>query len=302
MEHPTSVSEFMECAAKIRGDWFKGEVWGPWFRGQRNSSWSLCPKLYRPEYGGCERIKAEKMEDEIREEFIKRAPVLCDTLLGGSDVIAEWQWYFMMQHFRAPTRLLDWTEGALIALYFAVADDPGSDHRKCPKCHYRWSDDGSTSDAVVWVLDPYVLNTKALGKDWVIPPSATGLMEKDRKLVAPWLPRRFAKRHRLPQQAIAIEPTHTAQRISSQHSCFTIHGEDRAAIDKLEVENAKDGCLVKIIIPGSKVQAIRRDLRLSGIDELTIFPDLDGLGRSISSRWEQLGQTDLTEKRKRNET
>lgn len=103
------------------------------------------------------------MEDEIREEFIKRAPVLCEKVPIGSEQRVEWEWYFMMQHFGTATRLLDWTEGALIALYFAVRSNDGSD------------------DAAVWVLDPYQLNKRVIGKEWIIPPSAVGGYKKGSK-------------------------------------------------------------------------------------------------------------------------
>jgi hypothetical protein len=43
--------------------------------------------------------------------------------------------------------------------------------------------------------------------------------------------------------------------------------------------------VVKIVIPSDKVSKIRRELETSGIDEATIFPDLDGLGRTVSARW-----------------
>jgi hypothetical protein len=49
-----------------------------------------------------------------------RAPSLSDERPRNS-----WDWYLLMQHSGAPTRLLDWTEGALIALYFAVRNKPG---------------------------------------------------------------------------------------------------------------------------------------------------------------------------------
>jgi hypothetical protein len=170
-----------------------------------------------------------------------------------------------MQHHGAPTRLLDWTDGALIALYFAVKDNPGS----CP--------------AAVWALDPYELNRRVIGREEVLAPSAAGTPDDDRMLVKGWLPRRFDTKVRLRQEPIAVFPTHIATRIRNQRSCFTIHGRDEAGLEKFR--KGTKVCLQKLLIPSRSVRDIKRDLETCGVDESTIFPDLDGLGRCVSAKW-----------------
>src|SRR5205823_4830121 len=53
-------------------------------------------------------------------------------------------WLFLAQHFGVPTRLLDWTQGALIALYFALLEEKADKPRP-----------------IVWMLNPTQLNRKS---------------------------------------------------------------------------------------------------------------------------------------------
>lgn len=251
----------------------KRDRWEPWFRGQAEASQPLRPKLYRD--GRKPNARLRTTEDEIREEFIKRAPLLCEASPAGDEKRAEWEWYFMMQHHGVATRLLDWSDGALIALYFAVRGNRGK------------------TNAAVWVLDPYELNKRAtrnwsflseVEKEWVIPPSAVGLYPPEvREEIDNWLPERFNNKEPLPQEALAIEPTHVVRRMSSQHSCFTVHGSDAEVLEELEKEGK---LLFKIVVLKSAVNDITKDLRRCGIEESTIYPDLDGLARSINRRWQ----------------
>jgi hypothetical protein len=176
----------------------------------------------------------------------------------------DWDIYFLMQHYGAPTRLLDWTESPAIALYFAVRDNPG---------YY---------DSAVWMLDPYKLNRQAVRKSEVISPSAVGANPKDIKKVQPWLPARWSKKG-IPSLPLAIFPTHIARRISSQKSCFTIHGADENGFE--EFSRGPLPNLRKIVIPGHAVSEMRLDLQQYGIDDTTIFPDLEGLGRALTTRY-----------------
>src|SRR4029077_12325607 len=107
--NPNDVSGFLARVKQIRDRWSYpyGDPNGPWFRGQARSYWKLRPRLFR-EYENQLTHNVGEIEDEIREEFAFRAPILSDMKPAGED---DWEWYFLMQHYGAPTRLLDWTEG-----------------------------------------------------------------------------------------------------------------------------------------------------------------------------------------------
>src|SRR6267378_6114955 len=94
-----------------------------WFRGHARSKWKLIPSLAR-------KIAHLKAEGALIKRFMQNAVPHLDTPLRD-----EWEWMFLMQHHRASTRLLDWSESPLTALYFAVYE----------KKHWR-------SPGTVWCL------------------------------------------------------------------------------------------------------------------------------------------------------
>jgi FRG domain-containing protein/SET domain-containing protein len=262
-----SIGEFTRHVEQIRKRWdFDDDnPTSPWYRGQQRKHWPLLPTIMRNGLFNRDRSQAFDLEteSEIREEFAVRGPAL-----SGVETIPqnEWDAYFLMQHYGAPTRLIDWTESPLIALYFAVRDNPG---------YY---------DSAVWILDPFELNQRVIDREEVIAPSAPGTSKAAVKKVSQWLPGRFTSSRTMPKDPVAVLPTHFVRRISSQKSCFTIHGIKSNGFDKFQHKNP---CLKRIVIPGFAAPSIRRSLQTQGIDETTIFPDLEGLGRALATKWQR---------------
>lgn len=101
------------------------------FRGQKESTWDLLPGLGRP---NCIRPNIEIYEKEVLKEFKRRAiPFLPNSFNSNSN----WEWLALAQHYKLPTRLLDWTENPLVALFFAFE-----------------SVNSTEMDRAVWVFGP----------------------------------------------------------------------------------------------------------------------------------------------------
>jgi hypothetical protein len=84
------------------------------YRGQPQD-WPLLPKLFRPP-NTVERVK--KVELELLHRFKNESPYLLPSKPDN-----DWDWLSLGQHFRLPTRLLDWTANPLTALFFALDCD-----------------------------------------------------------------------------------------------------------------------------------------------------------------------------------
>jgi hypothetical protein len=241
-----SLGGFIETVCELRTQLIgRGEYFEPWFRGQSDPRWPLTPTFYRLVFG--------VSEWELRRQFTKRGVQLA----GLREPRDPWEWYFLMQHFGAPTRLLDWTDSALVALFFAINS-------------YVPGRDAVEHDATVWVLDPNWLNQLSIGE--------RGVLSPDDARLHPYLPEQdTAIRKSLP---VAIDPPHISPRVAVQRSRFTVHGRSRDAFAQLG--KRRGARLVHVRIPASSIRSMRSDLATCGVTDSTIFPDLEHLGREIS--------------------
>lgn len=90
-----------------------------YFRGQDNVSYKLVPSLARQLSGPCNLESG--LERRIVEYVEERFPETFGEIHTPIDKLA------FLQHHVAPTRLLDITSSSLVALYFAVANNPKAD-------------------------------------------------------------------------------------------------------------------------------------------------------------------------------
>jgi hypothetical protein len=173
-----------------------------------------------------------------------------------SESASDEELYFIQQHYRMPTRLLDWTANPLAALYFAVSQNE--------------DDDGE-----VFFMDAYQLSvtqgTKASFEG--VATSRNLHFKKAINIISNWMD----DATQFPGFILPIRPDHFDQRISRQLAFFTLHVPMRPTLT-----NAENNTLTSLKISGGKTKRhIRRELALLGVNHFTVFGDLDHLAEWV---------------------
>lgn len=207
------------------------------FRGQVTDT-PLLPKICRLKAKG-EIIDVER---KLLREFKRTNPLLIEQLRPMDD----WDYLTLGQHFGLPTRLLDWTNNALTALWFATANTD---------CHVQEPNE----DALVWLLMSEA-NDFDLDLEEVHPFDVT--------------------------ETKMIRPRIIKQRINNQSGIFSVMStrdlKEKRFMNESDSYNQK---LVKIKIARNSFTEIRNDLNTVGVNAFTIFPELEGLCTYLQWRY-----------------
>ena len=216
------------------------------FRGHAHVDWKLVPTIARElENRHVNRKYWLKQEHRILWVFQRK---VSHYLSNPPDIGDTFRWLALMQHSGAPTRLLDFTWSAYVAAFFAL--------------------ESATADAAVWALNTPKLGTFAFGPTvpnvkW--PPSPDTAMK-------PYLKENAG--------VVIGEPYFKPQRLIAQSGTFICPTDIHQPLENHLA--ARAGIVAKIVLRGPQIrkEALAELYRMN-ISQATLFPDLDGLARSL---------------------
>lgn len=223
------------------------------YRGQaqENDEWGLRPSLARAAVEFNHDAKTViTIERLMMAQFQQAAHLHLPTSVLPKDT-SSIDWLMIMQHHRAPTRLLDWTESPYVAAYFACIDD--------------WDCDG-----VIWWFQKLGLEARM---NKIYGDTKWGPMLEDAAA---------------PLRIHPIRGTTPTERMLAQKGAFTmctqVLADHRDAIETA----ASDEPVIpprdfygRWIIPAKQKPAFLVQLRAANITAASLFPGADGLGLEL---------------------
>jgi hypothetical protein len=217
------------------------------YRGHEDIKWQLVPTIARlgEIYHAGEAIKVHNLEMQeklLLHRFRRRS------YEHRGRILNDWETLFLARHHSLPVRLLDWTSNPLVALYFAS----------------KYQKEKDNTDGAIWWFRRRYRKMNIDVFDQTPPFEYKGI-----QLVFPYYP---------------------TMRMTAQSGIFTIHSPDCwTDLRDLTKDKAKDtkNRLVDIdvggcwIVPKTSKKEILRHLDRLGINDRTLFPELDGLARGL---------------------
>lgn len=207
-----------------------------WFRGHGDCAWKLAPSALRPRRRE-DRDTALALVDEFRRYAVIKIP-------NPPAPDEHMQWVQLAQHYGLPTRLLDWTENAVVALYFSCTQEPAS-------------------DGIVMVFNPIDLNRKNKQVGARILDA-----HRDQALILKYLRLSGATKAN-GSPPLAVHPIRNSERVVLQQGVFTLFGT-RPELDSTHVSS-----LIGIPVLRECKEQLLMQLERIGVHEMSLFPEIE---------------------------
>lgn len=190
----------------------------------------------------------------------------------------SWEILGEMQHYKVPTRLLDWTESMALACYFALEKHVLSLRKlmKSPEnkqCQMDLLKVAAEQTPCLWILNPYSLARRSYGVNVIFDLS----LEENHD----YYHRFFTRRDWPYEMPVPSYSPWRHPRLAAQQGMFTVHGLKRDPLDKQAAD-----CVCQVVL--SEKAAIYGAYHLISfldINKYIMYRDLDSLGEIIKSRY-----------------
>lgn len=216
------------------------------FRGHDTTEYKILPTCARPHtFLTKSKVLNAKDERDIFERFRRRSHDLLGAQQGAGKAL------LVARHHGLPVRLIDWTSNPLAALFFAC----------CGK---------ENNDAHLWAIRRRRNIRKYEFADLFEIGETAAL---------------FRKMNNTATYLRVIDPVYNSDRIRAQDGYFTVHGPRGESLEsvfpRLTPKNSDfDRVICWTIAKDRKLELIQQLSQL-GVTRRTVYPDLDGIAKSI---------------------
>lgn len=256
------------------------------FRGQGDTSWSLSSTIERScnKFLDSELFPRKNHEHWALDEFKKKAHLYTEKL---PELTNNFEWLALMQHHGASTRLVDFTESIYTAAFFAAVE--------------------SVNDLSIWCVNRKILHDN-IYKQFGFTYDTKTILKDSRNYHSIQFINEYIGENTIDTislGAIPLESTKLSARIARQKGLFICpvnieksftenishtFGEEKIIFNTIpekefllnSFQNKNDVCIIKIDLPKTEISSILYDLNNMNITSESLFPDLDGLARSIT--------------------
>jgi len=229
------------------------------YRGQSDSAWELQTTIERANFGET----TFDIEDELLKDFKKGLKFHLNNEITPNSTL---EYHSLLQHYGAPSRLLDFTKSPYIAAYFAFEQATKTDGQ----------------EVAIWIVDRLNLYQSAF---YYFEKHFSLTYDHDYNFDDQSFETVFYQSKEMELSCLfPVEPLNQNVRYHLQQSIFLALANPNMSLEEqLEFMRADllHKTFKKVTIPATEKGVAIRDLIKMNINRATLFPGLDGFAKSL---------------------